>query len=139
MLFVLRHTPPEPRGGLRARGQAARAESGLDKQARELADAQSWQGRRPSPIPQRKALDLHGDTRQKEVCKYSLSGEQGLIEESGRADAQSPRLKVAPLVEEQQRLIQIQKPGPHQVFFFREHVAGLGEPLERVNRFPLLA
>jgi len=70
---------------------------------------------------------LHGDAGQKtEMCKHRLSrDEASFIEGMRLRRAQSPRFKERPLGEEQQRLIQIQKPWPHQVFFFREHVAGL--------------
>src|SRR5260370_16739175 len=73
------------------------------------------------------------------MCENGLSGEQRLIEESGCADTQPSRLKVASLMEEQQLLVEIQKPGPYQISFTRNHFAGLGEPFEGVNRFPLLA
>src|SRR5260370_2011740 len=73
------------------------------------------------------------------MCENGLSGEQRLIEEFGCADTQPSRLKVASLMEEQQTLVEIQKPRPYQIFFTRKHFACLSEPFERVNRSPLLA
>ncbi len=52
--------------------------------------------------------DLQGDAGQKKMCENGFAGQQGLIEKSGRANAEPARLKVAPFMEEQQPLIQIQ-------------------------------
>src|SRR5579862_664988 len=62
-----------------------------------------------------------------------------LIEELGSASAKAASFKVAAFVEEEEALIEIQEPGPDEIFFGGEHGASFGEALEGLNGFALLS
>jgi len=135
---VPHHTPRGPQSGRRALGKLSREKVRLigehrRLQTRNLATAVSVSDSATA------ASELERDARQEKMCEHGFSGEQRLIEKSGRARAESARLKVAAFVEQEQSLVQIQEPRPHQILFPRKHFARFREPSERLNCFSLLA
>lgn len=68
-----------------------------------------------------------------------FAGKRGLIEKRGGSGTEAARLKIAALVEKQETLIEIEKPGPDEIFFGSEHGASFGETLKGVDGFSLLA
>src|SRR6266568_4053157 len=55
--------------------------------------------------------------RKQEVAQNGLARKDGGIKEFHRAGAEAPRFKQAAFVEQDQRLIEVDQPGPDEVFF----------------------
>ncbi len=62
-----------------------------------------------------------------------------MVEEVGGARAEAAGFKVAAFVEKKEALIEVEKPGPDEIFFGGEHGARFCEAFEGVDGFSLLA
>src|SRR6266481_5798893 len=68
----------------------------------------------------------------------SFSRKRTLIKERRGCGAEPPGFKVPALMEEQQALVEVDQPGPDEIFFLTEHRAGFCEAFQRLNSFALL-
>jgi hypothetical protein len=63
---------------------------------------------------------------------------RGLIEKLSGTGTETARFKVAAFVEEKKALIEVEEPGPDEIFFGGEHRSSFCEAFEGVDRFSLL-
>src|SRR5205814_9770766 len=87
----------------------------------------------------RRVSHLQSDTREQQMREYGFPGECRLIEESSGCNTETPGFKIPSLVEEQQGLVQIDEPGPNEIFFPPKHVSRFCKALQSLDRLPLLA
>ena len=86
-----------------------------------------------------KFSDLQRDAREQKMRESGFAGKRRLIEEFGRAGAEPAGFEVAAFVEEKEALIEVEEPGPDEIFFGGEHGASFCEAFECVDGFSLLA
>src|SRR5271154_4622710 len=73
------------------------------------------------------------------MSQRGFARESRLIEERHCAGAQSACFEVAAFAKKKKSLVQIQEPGPDEIFFARKHLASSRETLQRLHRFALLS
>src|SRR6266852_6165720 len=74
--------------------------------------------------------------RKQEVAQNGLARKDGGIKEFRRAGAEAPRFKQAAFVEQDQRLIEVDQPGPDEVFFREKQGGGGGKSSSDRNAIP---
>ena len=72
------------------------------------------------------------------MCEHGFAGQHRLVKKLRRTGAEFSRLHVAALMKQQESLIQIEQPKPHDVLFMGELFASLAEQRESLRRFSLL-
>ena len=82
---------------------------------------------------------MQGDPGQQKVGERGLAVKQGSIKKGSRTGTEAARLKMAPFVEQEKGLVKIEKPGPDEIFFLREHFARLCKQFKGLHSLPLLA
>src|SRR5260370_18664229 len=87
----------------------------------------------------RRISHLQSNPREQQMREYGFPGERRLIEKSSGRDAETPSFKVPSFMEEQQALVQIDEPGPNEIFFTPKHVSRFSKALEGLNGLALLA
>src|SRR6202021_1077694 len=86
-----------------------------------------------------KFANLQRNPRKQKMRKSRLAGKGRLIEKFGGTSAKASSFKIASLVEQKQALIEIEKPGPDEIFFLGEQGGGFCEEFKSVDGFSLLA
>src|SRR6266851_422065 len=71
--------------------------------------------------------------------EHGFPGERRLIEKSSGRGAETPSFKISAFMEEQQALVQIDEPGPNEIFFTPKDVSRFCKAIESLNGLPLLA
>src|SRR6266851_10456463 len=71
--------------------------------------------------------------------QHGLSCERRLIEKNCSGNTEAAGLEVSSFVKEQKALVEINQPGPNEIFFVHEHLACFYETFESLHRFALLA
>src|SRR5580700_1499189 len=72
------------------------------------------------------------------MSQGGFTGQGSFVEEGGGPGAEAAGLEVAAFVEEKEALIEIEKPGPDEIFLGGEHGARFCEPFKGVDSLALL-
>src|SRR5580658_2874652 len=73
------------------------------------------------------------------MCEGGFAGKRRLVKEFCGAGAEAAGFEVATLVKEQQTLIEVEEPGPDEIFLRGKHGASLCEAFKGVDGLSLLA
>src|SRR5580704_1037344 len=72
------------------------------------------------------------------MCESGFAGKRRLVKEFCGAGTEAAGFEVATLVEEQETLIEVEEPGPDEIFLSGKHGASLCEAFESVDGLSLL-
>ena len=82
---------------------------------------------------------MERDLGEEKMRQNGFSRKRRQVEESRSRTAQPSGFEIAAFLEEQQTLVQVNKPGPNQIVFAHKDLASLCKALQRLHGFSLLA
>jgi len=86
----------------------------------------------------RELTDLQSDAREQQTREHGLAGQHAFVEKSGGPGAEVASFEVTAFMKKKKSLVEIEEPGPYEIFFASEHFASFGEKLQGLQGFALL-